>query len=49
VAFVTGLLGAVVAILVIWFSPVRHIRDAPTTITIGGTGITLPGDESPLP
>lgn len=49
VAFVIGLLGAVAAILVIWFSPVRHLRDAPTSITIGGTGITLPGDESPLP
>ena len=48
-AFVAGLLGAVAAIVVIWFSPVRHLRDAPTTVTIGGTGIILPGDDSPLP
>lgn len=43
-AFGVGLLGAVAAIVVIWFSPVRHIRDAPLT-----TDLMLPADESPLP
>lgn len=42
-AFAVGLLGAVAAILVVWFSPVRHIRDAPMS-----TEPVLPGDESPL-
>lgn len=42
-AFAVGLLGAVAAILVIWFSPVRHIRDAPMS-----TEPVLPGGESPL-
>ncbi len=42
-AFAVGLLGAVVSILVVWFSPVRFIRDAPLSI-----GPVLPGDESPL-
>jgi MFS family permease len=48
-AFAVGLLGAVAAILVVWFSPVRHIRDAPTSTTIGARTVALPGDESPLP
>jgi MFS family permease len=42
-AFAVGLLGAIVSILVVWFSPVRFIRDAPLSI-----GPVLPGDESPL-
>jgi MFS family permease len=42
-AFAVGLLGAVAAILVVWFSPVRHMRDAPIS-----TAAVLPGDESPL-
>lgn len=42
-AFAVGLLGAVAAILVVWFSPIRHIRDAPIS-----TGPVLPGDEGPL-
>jgi MFS family permease len=42
-AFAFGLLGAVVAIAVIWFSPVRHIRD--TTMSAGPV---LPGGEAPL-
>lgn len=43
VAFAVGLLGAVLSILVVWFSPVRFIREA--TIS---SGLVLPGDESPL-
>ena len=42
-AFAFGLLGAVLSIIVIWLSPVRHIRD--TTMTAGPA---LPGDEAPL-
>jgi MFS family permease len=42
-AFAVGLLGAVAAILVVWFSPIRHIRDAPMS-----TGPVLPGEEAPL-
>jgi MFS family permease len=42
-AFAFGLLGAVFAIAVVWFSPVRHIRD--TTMSAGPA---LPGDETPL-
>jgi MFS family permease len=41
-AFSVGLLGAVLSILVVWFSPVRHIREAPTRPTIGLPGDTLP-------
>ena len=37
-AFWVGLLGAVAALLVVWFSPVRHVRSAPLTPNIG-----LPG------
>jgi MFS family permease len=43
-AFVTGLMGAVVAILIIWFSPVRHLRDAPVSIEP-----VMPGEDAPLP
>lgn len=42
-AFAVGLLGAVAAILVVWFSPVRHIRDAPIS-----RDPVLPGEQSPL-
>lgn len=42
-AFAVGLMGAVLSILVVWFSPVRHIRDAPLRPTIG-----MPGDEMPI-
>ncbi|MEO8272740.1 MAG: MFS transporter [Chloroflexota bacterium] len=42
-AFAVGLLGAIAAILVVWFSPIRHIRDAPMS-----TDPVLPGTESPL-
>lgn len=42
-AFGVGLLGAVAAIIVVWFSPIRHIRDAPIS-----TDPVLPGEESPL-
>jgi MFS family permease len=43
-AFVAGLMGAVVAILVIWFSPVRHLRDTPVSIEP-----VVPGEDAPLP
>jgi MFS family permease len=43
-AFAVGLLGAIAAIIVVWFSPVRHIRDAPIT-----TDLVLPGADAPLP
>ena len=42
-AFTVGLVGAVLAIAAVWFSPVRHIRD--TTIS---DGPVLPGEETPL-
>jgi MFS family permease len=42
-AFALGLVGAVVSIAVVWFSPVRHMRE--TTIA---EGPVLPGDEAPL-
>ena len=42
-AFALGLLGGVLSLFVIWFSPVRHIRDAPLVATIG-----MPGDEMPI-
>jgi len=42
-AFVVGLIGSVLAIVAVWFSPVRHIRDAPLVPTIG-----MPGDELPV-
>ena len=41
-AFALGLLGGVVSIAVIWFSPVRHIRAAPLTPTIGLSTDQLP-------
>ena len=42
-AFATGLLGAVFAIIVVWFSPVRFIRDAPLA-----PPTAMPGDGLPL-
>ena len=42
-AFTVGLLGAVLSIAVVWFSPVRHIRD-----TVLADGPVLPGEEAPL-
>jgi MFS family permease len=42
-AFAVGLIGAVMAFLVVWFSPVRHVRDAP----ISSLGLQ-PGEEAPL-
>lgn len=41
-AFAVGLLGAVFAILVVWFSPVRFIRNAPLVPVHGLTGEDLP-------
>jgi len=43
VAFTVGLVGAVVAIAAVWFSPVRRMRD-----TAIAEGPVLPGEESPL-
>ena len=42
-AFAVGLLGGVFGIIVVWFSPVRFIRDAPLTPTHA-----MPGDEMPI-
>jgi MFS family permease len=42
-AFAIGLLGGVLSMAVVWFSPVRHIRDAPLLPTIG-----MPGDQLPI-
>lgn len=42
-AFFVGLVGAVLAIAAIWFSPVRRIRD-----TALSDGPVIPGEESPL-
>jgi MFS family permease len=42
-AFALGLLGGVLSLAVVWFSPVRHIRDAPLRPSIG-----MPGDEMPI-
>jgi MFS family permease len=42
-AFAFGLLGAVFSIVVVWFSPVRQIRDAPLRPSIG-----MPGDRMPI-
>ena len=42
-AFWVGILGAGLALLVVYFSPVRHIRDAPLVPSIG-----MPGDELPI-
>lgn len=41
-AFTVGLLGGVLSLVVVWFSPVRHVRDAPLAPTIGMPGDTLP-------
>jgi MFS family permease len=42
-AFWVGLLGAVLSLLVVWFSPVRHVREAPLVPNIG-----MPGDDLPI-
>jgi MFS family permease len=42
-AFAIGLLGGVFGIIVVWFSPVRFIRDAPLAPTHA-----MPGDEMPI-
>ena len=42
-AFAVGLAGAVLALLVVWFSPVRHIREAPLSIEA-----VLPCEAAPL-
>lgn len=42
-AFAIGLIGAVFAVLAVWFSPVRFIRDAPLAPTHA-----MPGDELPI-
>jgi MFS family permease len=42
-AFAIGLLGGVFGIVVVWFSPVRFIRDAPLAPTHA-----MPGDELPI-
>ena len=42
-AFAIGLLGGVFGIIVVWFSPVRFIRDAPIA-----PSTAMPGDELPL-
>ena len=42
-AFWVGLLGAALSLLVVWFSPVRHVRQAPLTPNIG-----MPGDAMPI-
>lgn len=42
-AFAIGLLGGVFGIIVVWFSPVRFIRDAPLA-----PSHAMPGDEMPI-
>jgi MFS family permease len=42
-AFFLGIVGAALSFLVVWLSPVRHIRDAPIS-----TDAVLPGGEAPL-
>ena len=42
-AFAVGLLGAVLSFVVVWFSPVRFIREAPLA-----HGHAMPGDELPI-
>ncbi len=42
-AFALGLLGGVLSIVVVWFSPVRFIRDAPLAARTA-----MPGDELPV-
>ena len=46
-AFWVGLVGAVLAFVVVWFSPVRHVRDAPLAPNLGmpGGGSTIPEPE----
>ncbi len=43
-AFWVGLIGAALAFVVVWFSPVRHVRDAPLTPNIG-----MPRGGLPIP
>lgn len=42
-AFWVGLLGAALSLLVVWFSPVRHVGQGPLSPTIG-----MPGDQLPI-
>jgi MFS family permease len=42
-AFAVGIVGAALSFLIVWFSPVRHIREAPIA-----TNPVLPGDGAPL-
>ncbi|HJP88523.1 MAG TPA: MFS transporter [Candidatus Limnocylindrales bacterium] len=41
-AFWVGLAGAALTLVIVWFSPVRHVRDAPLAPTIDLPGDTLP-------
>jgi MFS family permease len=41
-AFWVGLAGAALTLLVVWFSPVRKVREAPLVPTIDMPGDTLP-------
>lgn len=41
-AFWVGLAGAALTLLIVWFSPVRHVREAPLVPTIDMPGDTLP-------
>ena len=41
-AFWVGLLGAALTLFVVWFSPVRKVREAPLVPTIDLPGDTLP-------
>jgi MFS family permease len=41
-AFWVGLLGAALSLVVVYFSPVRHVREAPLVPLIGMPGDTLP-------
>ena len=41
-AFWVGLAGAALTLLVVWFSPVRHVQSAPLVPTIDMPGDTLP-------
>lgn len=42
-AFAFGLIGALLSIVVVWFSPVRHVRAAPLVPNVG-----MPGDQMPI-
>ena len=41
-AFLIGLLGGVLSIAVVWFSPVRHIRTTPPLVETPLTGEQMP-------